>query len=413
MNSVVKRGIATVVVLFLYGWINFLLNPVATILTGQVAGKQLENSDISYVMSMVGMGFFKNFGVPFLILLIVLAAIWWKYLKEGLAVVLGALMLCVLFGASPAQAYYDKYDYTEAYFILPNESAFYIPDVGANKESQAKFGSEEYLRENKIAAKRFVIPHVKLENSGLMSNYYVPAGRLIIVDRTPYNREWVDATDRGTTVKKEGFPCQSKEGLNITIGISIAASVLEENAPRFLHRFGVNPPQGDRTKPEVVFTSVFNGKSLKEVMDTVVRSKVQALACAEFTIRTFNEGNSSAAAIMQAIQKNVDAYMKSVGITLDYVGWADTFEFSKEVQAAIDRRYIADKDKEIAAMLAPYADTIQKLAAADALRSFGQKTDGKLPTTIVGLPTEIGALLSTLLRSGPISTPAVPVVPTK
>jgi hypothetical protein len=40
--------------------------------------------------------------------------------------------------AGPAEAYYDKTDYTEAYFILPNESAFYIPDVGANRDGQAK-----------------------------------------------------------------------------------------------------------------------------------------------------------------------------------------------------------------------------------------------------------------------------------
>jgi hypothetical protein len=57
-------------------------------------------------------------------------------------------------------------------------------------------------------------------------------------------------------------------------------------------------------------------------------------------------------------------------------------------------------------LLAPYATTIQSLAAADALRSFGRKTDGKLPTTIVGLPPEMGPLMSTLLRAG--STAATP-----
>ena len=54
--------------------------------------------------------------------------------------------------------------------------------------------------------KRFIVPHVKLQGSGGFYDFYVPAGRLIIVDRTTYSREWVDATDRGTSKKKEGFP---------------------------------------------------------------------------------------------------------------------------------------------------------------------------------------------------------------
>jgi hypothetical protein len=86
---------------------------------------------------------------------------------------------------------------------------------------------------------------------------------------------------------------------------------------------------------------------------------------------------------------------------------ADTFTFDPAVQEAVNRRYIASQDLAIAALLAPYAATIQLLAAADALRSFGHKTDGRLPTTIVGLPAEPGPLMSTLLKSGaaPATTP--------
>ena len=68
--------------------------------------------------------------------------------------------------------------------------------------------------------------------SGGFFDYYVPGGRLIIVDRTSYSREWVDAADRGTFRKKEGFPCQTTEGLNVTVGISIGASVPEANAAK-------------------------------------------------------------------------------------------------------------------------------------------------------------------------------------
>lgn len=401
MKTVFGRCVTMVVAILVYGWVNFLLNPVATVLSGQIAGRQFEDSDVSYVISVWGMNFFSGLGIPFLVLLAILAAIWWKYLKMGLTHLLAALLIVIVISTSgiPIQAYYDKYDYTEAYFILPNESAFYIPDVGANKASQAKFGSEEYLRENKIAAKRFIIPHTKLENSGLLSNYYVPAGRLIIVDRTPYNREWVSSSERGTSEKNEAFPCQSKEGLNITVGVAIAASVFEDDAPKFLHRFGVNPPEGDRTKPEVIFTSVFHGKSLKEVMDTVIRNKVQALACSEFTIRTFDESNAQSALIMTAIKTHVDTYMKSVGITLDYVGWSDTFSFDHSVQEAINRRYVASQDILIAQTLAPHTSTLQKLATAEATRTVANKWNGETPTSVSlwWLPAGVNEFLSGLV----------------
>lgn len=111
--------------------------------------------------------------------------------------------------------------------------------------------------------------------------------------------------------------------------------------------------------------------------------------------------------MLSNIRTEVTKYFKDYGITLDYIGWAGTFSFSQGVQSAIDRSYIATKDEAIAKLLAPYADTIQKLAAADALRTFGEHSDGKLPTTIVGLPPNMGGLLSTLLNAVPVaSSPA-------
>ncbi len=400
------RGVLTVASIMIYGWINYLLNSMALLGAGKMAAKQFENSDMAYVTSQFGMDFFKHLGVPALVLLAIIALIWWKplrsFIKSGLVPL---VLLTVLTASTSCYAYYNQSDYAEPFFILPNESAFFIPDVGNNKNGQASFQSEEYLREHKIAAKRFVIPHVKLENSAFWKDYYVPGGRLIIVDRTPYNREWVTESNRGTSSRNEGFPVQSKEGLNITVGVSIAASVSEDNAPKFLYRFGIKPPVGNRTRPEVIFTSVYYGHSLTEVMDGVVRDKVQALLGEEFTSRTFDQDNGAAGQIMADVQKKLTAYLDSVGVTLDYIGWADTFQFDPEVQSAINRRYIASQDQAIAQSLSPYTGTIQALAAADALRNFGQKTDGKLPSTLSlwWLPSSLNDFVSEWLKG---SSPA-------
>ena len=136
------RVVLTIVVIVVYGWINFLLNPVATLETGKFAGKQFQNADIAYVVSIFGINFFKDVGIPALVLILVLIWIWWnpiRSLRRVRRAPFTAIIL-VLLASTQLFAYYDKADYTEAYFILPNESAFFIPDVGANKESQSQFG---------------------------------------------------------------------------------------------------------------------------------------------------------------------------------------------------------------------------------------------------------------------------------
>ena len=48
--ALVARAIATVAAILVYGWINFLLYPAsAPCWPAQVAGKQFENSNTSYV----------------------------------------------------------------------------------------------------------------------------------------------------------------------------------------------------------------------------------------------------------------------------------------------------------------------------------------------------------------------------
>lgn len=322
-----------------------------------------------------------------------------------------------------SQAFFEKTDRTEVYLILPNESAFWIPDNGANKDTQTKMDSEAYLEANKLSVKRFVIPHQKLQDSAGSSffsgwDYYVPTGRLILVDRTPYSREWVDATDRGTSSSKQGFPCQTKEGLNVTVGVSIGTSVLEDNASKFLYHFGVRAATdniiGDQEHIEsdgkIIFASVYRGRSLSDVMDDVGRKKVQTLVCNEISKRTFEEANAQAVDEMTAIEVNAKNYFNSVGIQMDFIGWADTFSFDKEVQDAIDRRYVAQQDQQIAEMLKPYASIIQSLAEAEALRSFGKASDGKLPTTIVGLPSGLIGLLGSLLTTAHPEVSTTPVV---
>ena len=406
--STLVRGLASLVAVLLWMSLTFLAETGAPLISAPLAGRQLENTDAGYVAAQFGVHLFSWIGgLATIALLVVLAALWWAPLRQRASrsnvrrIGPVVALLAVFAGAHPASAYFDTVDKTEGYFILPDEFAFWIPDVGANKDSQGRFEGVDYLNANKLAAKRFIIPHAKLSNSGGNWGYdaYVPTGRLIIVDRTPYNREWVAAKDRGTSTRNELFPCQSLEGLNVTVEISIAASVLEENAARYLYYFGIKPPAGDRTTNPVIFTSVFYGRSLTEVMDGVGRGSVQAMVCNEFSTRTLDQGNLQARQIIDTVQKSAAAFFATRGITLDYIGWAGTFTFDADVQQAINRSYDANK-------IAPVLETLKTKALIDAIARW----DGKLPANVSGLwlmPSDVmSAFTGLITRTTAPTTPA-------
>jgi len=329
----------------------------------------------------------------------------------------------VLIGTADGRAFFEKVDRTEIYPILPNQSAFWIPEVGAVKDKQEQMDSESFLNDNKVQLNRFQIPHQKLAGSAGTSvfsgwDYFVPAGRLIIVDRTPFSREWVDSSDRGTSVKKEGFPCQSKEGLNVTVGVALGASVSQANAAKYLFRFGVLPPRGEvkgtadsvENDGKIIFASVYFSRSVQNVMDDFGRKKILELICDQITSRTFDKANEEAKLIKDTAAKQTIDFFAGYGITIDFMGWADTFTFDKDVQDAVNRLYIAKQDEDIGRRLQPYTEVIKALAQAQAQRSFGDKTDGRLPTTFFGMPPEVvGPLLGVQQNLPPAATtPAIP-----
>jgi hypothetical protein len=427
----IGRVVGTVATTLLYGWGMMAYTPRATLITGQAAGRQLDNTDAGYLTAVNTMNVFSAIGTIATVLFIaVLACIWFKPVRNAIKKVSATLAVplavagALLLGTTDGRAFFEKVDRTEIYPILPNQSAFWIPEVGAVKDKQVQVDSEAFLNDNKVQLNRFQIPHQKLAGSAGNSvfsgwDYFVPAGRLIIVDRTPFSREWVDAQERGTSTKKEGFPCQSKEGLNVTVGVALGASVSQANAAKYLFRFGVVPPRGDvkgaadtvENDGKVIFTSVYYSRSVQNVMDDFGRKKILELICDQVTSRTFDKVNEEAKLIKDTAAKQIVDFFAGYGITIDFMGWADTFSFDKDVQDAVNRLYVAKQDEEIGRRLQPYTEVIKALAQAQAQRSFGDKTDGRLPTTFFGMPPEVvGPLLGVQQNAArPVAAPAAPV----
>jgi hypothetical protein len=114
------------------------------------------------------------------------------------------------------------------------------------------------------------------------------------------------------------------------------------------------------------------------------------------TARSLDDDNKQAAKIMETISKKVADYMSSVGIRLDFIGWADTFEFDHDVQMAVNRRYVASQDIEVAKSMQPYTSTLQALATAEGTRTVANKWNGTLPSSVSlwWLPTSISDWLA-------------------
>lgn len=118
--SIVMKWVATLIAIVLYGWINFLLNPVGTVVSGQLAGKQFEDSDSSYVLTMWGLRFFSDFGLPLVLLVIAIVVIWWKQVKSVWGLLFPVMLVGVvaILQPKPAEAYYDTINYTEGLLHL-------------------------------------------------------------------------------------------------------------------------------------------------------------------------------------------------------------------------------------------------------------------------------------------------------
>src|SRR5258708_2396504 len=98
--------------------------------------------------------------------------------------------------------------------IGPNETAWAIPLDAASQAGQVKFNSIEFLNQKKVAAKRVMIDKVPRTIGRMWYDIeWIPATRVIKVDRSLVTREWTDASDTGSSAKKEGIAVVTKDSV--------------------------------------------------------------------------------------------------------------------------------------------------------------------------------------------------------
>src|SRR5262245_21050103 len=166
------------------------------------------------------------------------AAAAFSCIKARLAKTTTVVGLLGLVGLTGCMKPYDKPEFVE---IDTSETGFLIPLEG-DATQQAKFQSEDYLKQRKVAAKRVQIMHRWSQEGRLTWNgRWISTVRLVKVNRSPATREWISPqgptpggqASRGA-VNDKAIWIESADSVGFSMGFTCTAFIAEDDAARFL-----------------------------------------------------------------------------------------------------------------------------------------------------------------------------------
>jgi hypothetical protein len=216
--------------------------------------------------------------------------------------------------------------------IEPNETAWVIPLDAQTQEGQAKFNSIEFLEMKKIAAKRIMVDKVERQVGRMPWDIeWIPAVRVIKVDRSLITREWTDNPNTGTSAASQGIPVNTKDNIALTIGLTITASIDEVDASTYLYYHGE--------------------KKLADVLDQNIRSYAVAELNRQVSSMTLLEFQQQQGQLYVKLFTDAAAYYKTKGVTIQYLGNAEGWHFKDPaIQDSINKTFVAQQDNKTAAM---------------------------------------------------------------
>lgn len=215
--------------------------------------------------------------------------------------------------------------------IATDESAVMVPLVG-DVDGQDTTEALEYYKENMVYTKEVTIPQRWVKTGrdflGLFPNgEYRPSAKLIKVSRAPESREWVDASDEGTSTNKQGFDVESKDSIGFSFGVVATAQVEEDGFIMFLAQYG--------------------GRQLTSVMDAEIRNHVQAIlsdVATKYDLENIDEMKKEA---ISEVRAQVIPYFKDRGITVTNLGFKGGLTYEDEsIQKAFNAVITAEKQRD-------------------------------------------------------------------
>lgn len=229
---------------------------------------------------------------------------------------------------------YKAYDVPEYKDVDTSETAYLVPLEGETG-TQAKFQSEKFLEDKKIAAKRIQISH-RWNQTGRWETEggWIPTVRLIKVNRSPVTREWTAEQKTGTASKDQAIWVESADSVGFSMGFTVTGYIKEEDTSKFLYWYPSTDKDGIA--------------SLAIVMDTEVRARVQqnvSEVAAKYPLDVLRAKKQE---MTDVARKDVTEFFATRGITITTVSsfGGMTYENPK-IQDAIDQVFIAQQQKNV------------------------------------------------------------------
>lgn len=218
----------------------------------------------------------------------------------------------------------QPYDVPEFVEIGNNETAFVLPLEG-DTGNQAKFQSQEYLRQAKVASKRIQITHRWVQEGRMAyQGKYLPTVRVVKIDRSPVTREW-RPPETGKP-SDTAIWAESGDSIGFSIGISCAALVTEDDSAQFLY--------------------YYPGGSLANMMDSEVRARIQQVFSEAVGKYPLDILRSKKQEIIEEVRADVIPFYKQRGITITTVGMFGGLAYENPaIQAAIDKVFVSQQEK--------------------------------------------------------------------
>jgi len=216
--------------------------------------------------------------------------------------------------------------------ISPNEEAFLLP-LTDDVKKQTSTNNEEYLKENLVYTKQVRIPQqwVQKGYETLGPNgTWKPAAILVKVDKSPVTREWTADPNSGTSNKNEAIWVMTSDQVEFSTGWTCTARIASrDDAVKFLHNY----PNG----------------SLKDVLDTEVRGKLQATFGLAVTDEPMTKLRTEATPHILKTVKEVNDFFKERGVTITNLGITGGFIYKdKSIMDTMVRVFNAEQEKAIA-----------------------------------------------------------------
>lgn len=216
--------------------------------------------------------------------------------------------------------------------ISPNEEAFLLP-LTDDVKKQTSTNNEEYLKENLVYTKQVRIPQQWVQHGYETfgaNGSWKPAAILVKVDKSPVTREWTADPNSGTSDKNEAIWVMTSDQVEFSTGWTCTARIASrDDAVKFLHNY----PNG----------------SLKGVLDTEVRGKLQATFGLEVTDQPMSRLRQEATPYILRTVKEVSDFFKERGVTITNLGITGGFVYKdKSIMETMVRVFNAEQEKAIA-----------------------------------------------------------------